>query len=87
MERWIIVAIDPICGMTVDEATAPHAEKEWRTYYFCSDQCRQKFLASGPSNTKQPGLRITTIMARRLRPLASPSQKPSPSAAMRPFKE
>ena len=46
METWIIVAIDPICGMTVDEATARSAEKVWRTYYFCSDQCRQKFPAS-----------------------------------------
>ncbi len=37
---------DPICGMTVDEASAPHAERDGKTYYFCCDQCRQKFLST-----------------------------------------
>ncbi|MBI3427932.1 MAG: heavy metal translocating P-type ATPase [Acidobacteria bacterium] len=36
---------DPICGMTVDEATALHAERDGQTFYFCSDHCRTKFLA------------------------------------------
>ena len=48
---------DPICGMTVDEATALHAERDGKTFYFCSGHCRQKFLAS-PSGAKpeeQPG--------------------------------
>ena len=39
--------IDPVCGMTVDEATAHSAERDSQTFYFCSDHCRQKFLASG----------------------------------------
>ncbi len=39
------VTKDPICGMTVDAATAIHAEREGETFYFCSDQCRQKFLS------------------------------------------
>jgi Cu+-exporting ATPase len=38
--------IDPICGMTVDEATALHANREDETFYFCSEQCRQKFLTT-----------------------------------------
>jgi len=42
---------DPICGMTVDAATAIHAEREGETFYFCSDQCRQKFL-SQPAGAK-----------------------------------
>ena len=42
---------DPICGMTVDEATALHAERDGKTFYFCSDHCRQKFLAA-PAGTK-----------------------------------
>ena len=37
---------DPICGMTVDEATALHAERDGKTFYFCSDHCRQKFLST-----------------------------------------
>ena len=40
------MAIDPICGMTVDEATARRVELDGRTSYFCSEPCRQKFLAS-----------------------------------------
>ena len=37
---------DPICGMTVDKATAIHAERDGQTFYFCSDHCRQKFLST-----------------------------------------
>ncbi len=40
------MAIDPICGMTVDEASALRAERDGRTFYFCSDRCRQKFLST-----------------------------------------
>ena len=35
---------DPICGMTVDQATALRAERDGETFYFCSEHCRQKFL-------------------------------------------
>src|SRR5262245_14895900 len=39
-------AKDPVCGMTVDPATAKHrAEHAGRTYYFCSAGCRAKFEA------------------------------------------
>jgi YHS domain-containing protein len=38
------VTKDPICGMTVDEATALHAERSGKTFYFCCNRCRQKFL-------------------------------------------
>jgi Cu+-exporting ATPase len=48
------VAKDPICGMTVDEATALHAEREGKTFYFCSDHCRQKFLST-PASAKPKG--------------------------------
>ncbi|MDA1050475.1 MAG: heavy metal translocating P-type ATPase [Planctomycetota bacterium] len=41
------MAIDPICGMTVDEASPLRAERDGETFYFCSDHCRQKFLKSG----------------------------------------
>lgn len=36
---------DPICGMSVDKATALHAEREGEKTYFCGEGCRQKFLA------------------------------------------
>ncbi|HUN45978.1 MAG TPA: heavy metal translocating P-type ATPase [Stellaceae bacterium] len=39
-------ARDPVCGMTVDIATAKHrAEHDGNTHYFCSAGCRAKFLA------------------------------------------
>ena len=39
------MAIDPICGMTVDEATALQTERDGKIFCFCSESCRQKFLA------------------------------------------
>lgn len=43
---------DPICGMTVDKATALSVEREGETFYFCSEHCRQTFLA--PPDTSTP---------------------------------
>ena len=40
-------AVDPVCGMTVDIGTAISTERDGRTYYFCCDHCRQKFLGGG----------------------------------------
>jgi Cu+-exporting ATPase len=40
-------ARDPVCGMTVDpRATAHRHAVTGRTYYFCSDGCRQKFATA-----------------------------------------
>jgi Cu+-exporting ATPase len=40
------LAKDPVCGMSVDPATAKHkAEQAGATYYFCSAGCRGKFVA------------------------------------------
>ncbi|MGB6175707.1 MAG: heavy metal translocating P-type ATPase [Methylocella sp.] len=37
---------DPVCGMTVDPGSAKHsAEYGGRTYYFCSQGCKTKFVA------------------------------------------
>ncbi|MBR9804831.1 YHS domain-containing protein, partial [bacterium] len=40
------MAIDPICGMTVNENTALSLEVEGETVYFCSEHCQQKFAES-----------------------------------------
>jgi len=42
------VVKDPICGMTVDPATARHAERDGKMFYFCCEGCRKKFLAQSP---------------------------------------
>ena len=49
MKESKAVTKDPICGMTVDEATALHAERDGKTFYFCSDHCRKKFLSTSAS--------------------------------------
>ncbi|MEX2093176.1 MAG: heavy metal translocating P-type ATPase [Pirellulales bacterium] len=43
------MAIDPICGMTVDERTGLSAERDGEKLYFCSRHCREKFLGPPPS--------------------------------------
>ena len=39
------LAKDPICGMVVPTATALSSQRGSRTFYFCSEGCRQTFLA------------------------------------------
>ena len=40
------MALDPVCGMTVDESTPLRAEQAGVTYYFCNPGCRAKFIAN-----------------------------------------
>ena len=51
MNTTKIEAKDPICGMTVDTATALHADRDGETFYFCSEHCREKFLST-PDKSK-----------------------------------
>jgi len=45
---------DPVCGMSVDPATAVHrAEHAGHTYFFCAARCREKFVAD-PSHYLEP---------------------------------
>src|SRR5580700_10972110 len=45
-EATSALARDPVCGMSVDPATAKHkAEHAGATYYFCCAGCRGKFVA------------------------------------------
>jgi len=44
------LAIDPICGMQVDIATARYtAERDGKTHYFCAPGCRRTFLSAVPT--------------------------------------
>jgi len=41
------MALDPVCGMTVDPANAAaKAEYQGQTYWFCSAHCQKKFISS-----------------------------------------
>jgi Cu+-exporting ATPase len=53
-ERGQRAARDPVCGMSVDPATARYrVDYDGAPVYFCSERCRTRFLASptsGPTN-------------------------------------
>ena len=51
------VTQDPVCGMTVNEATALHTERDGKMFYFCSDHCQQSFLSmpKGAKSKDSPG--------------------------------
>jgi Cu+-exporting ATPase len=51
MDETTAITKDPICGMTVDPAKALHADRDGVTSYFCSESCKEKFLAV-PAGTK-----------------------------------
>ncbi len=47
------MVIDPVCGMSVDPATAKHHfGYAGRDYFFCSGNCREKFEADPESYLK-----------------------------------
>ncbi len=58
---------DPVCGMSVDPATAKHRhDHDGTTYYFCSPRCREKFMtdpASYLTPVKDPVCGMTVVPA------------------------
>lgn len=44
--------IDPVCGMTVTDLTKPHTVWQGQDYYFCSEKCLQKFIATPEAYVK-----------------------------------
>ena len=41
-----VMAVDPVCGMKVDPATAKFSQEHGgQTYFFCCGGCREKFRA------------------------------------------
>ena len=49
------LAKDPVCGMSVDPATAKHkAEHGGKIIYFCSAGCREKFVAEPARYLAEP---------------------------------
>jgi Cu+-exporting ATPase len=54
--------IDPVCGMTVQPATAAGSyEYEGKTYYFCTTSCLEKFRADPESYLTPPDQRASRI--------------------------
>src|ERR1051325_2732611 len=82
------MAIDPVCGMTVDEATAPaKAEYGARTYYFCAPGCKRRFeadpetiLRNGPQGMPKPAVHMVSLGSLRPKP-AGAAVPASPAAS------
>ncbi|MCK9994349.1 MAG: hypothetical protein Dbin4_02869, partial [Alphaproteobacteria bacterium] len=45
---------DPVCGMTVETATAKSSAYRGQVSYFCSQTCREKFEAAPETYLKTP---------------------------------
>lgn len=46
-KNTVEMALDPVCGMSVDREDAPaQAHYDDNTYYFCANGCRDEFLAN-----------------------------------------
>src|SRR5436190_23692633 len=53
---------DPVCGMTVDPATAKgRVEHRGEAYYFCCSGCAQKFQARPEEYLKPKGPALVTL--------------------------
>ena len=82
--------IDPVCGMTVDEQTAPAtAVHNGTTYYFCAPGCKRTFekdpeavLKGSPKGMGHAPVPMVTMMPLRAKPapVAPASAKASSSA-------
>lgn len=53
-----VQAKDPVCGMTIETATAKSTLYQGAAYYFCSASCRDKFEASPRSYIQLPSATI-----------------------------
>jgi uncharacterized protein len=56
-------ATDPVCHMTVDRSKALTLDYAGRTYYFCSEGCREAFQGHPDRYTGQGGPKITGTAA------------------------
>jgi Cu+-exporting ATPase len=71
------MAIDPICGMTVDPATAAGShDHQGQRYYFCGMSCLERFKAD-PERALQPRP-VTPTQSTTRKPL--PMMQPAPAA-------
>lgn len=72
------MAIDPICGMTVEPATAAgRFDHDGETYYFCSTRCLDRFRAAPNQYVKTASLVGAAVPTAGRRPL--PMMQPMPA--------
>jgi P-type Cu+ transporter len=78
------LAKDPVCGMSVDPATANHkADHAGMTHYFCSAGCRGKFVADPARFLAEPTHTPAAAAHQHFhRPAAPLPAKPAPAGAI-----
>ncbi len=63
------MAIDPVCKMTVDEATAAAtSEYQGNTYYFCAPGCKTAFDEEPQRYLGEPEAPVRKTLLQRLNP-------------------
>jgi len=77
--RQPLSAIDAVCGMTVDPATAAHKyEYEGNNFYFCCRPCLEKFRAEPHKYAQPPGSRGLALVTLPGAPTVPQSFQSSP---------
>src|SRR5438094_8217182 len=73
------LAIDPVCGMKVNPATARGGavEHAGHTYYFCSPSCARKFQANPREYLNRPASMVARM----------PTSSPAPALSAPPAKK
>ena len=79
------MAIDPICGMTVDPATAAGSlEYQGQRYYFCGLSCLDRFKADPERALQAQLIGSTKPTTRRPLPMMQPAPAATEAAAIDP---
>ena len=47
-KEMVTMAVDPVCGMALEQDKAVRMEWQGSTYYFCANGCREEFLKKQP---------------------------------------
>src|SRR5438093_4409523 len=86
------MAIDPVCGMTVDEQTAPAtAVHNGTTYYFCAPGCKRTFeknpdavLKGGHKGMGHAPAQMVTMTPMRTKPAPAPPTPAKAASSIKP---
>jgi Cu+-exporting ATPase len=82
-EATTTLAKDPVCGMSVDAATAKHkAEHAGEIFYFCCAGCRGKFVAEPARYLAEPAPSSAGMHGHVHHASAASPQKPAPAGAI-----
>ena len=86
-------AIDPVCGMQVESQLAPaSARSDDQTYFFCSDRCRDRFVAdpgrfrAGDTQRINDDETRRTSMRQEIDPVCGMTVEPESAAAKTEYK-